>query len=118
MPATSPTTPAATPRHRPRPPIVADRGEFIDALRLLHRGHVMVNVGDSAHGWGIDGAIVRHSATALRRYDLVEEFDNPEGFPGVRYFRRTARGRGFAEQALAEWRSRPWWARALARLVG
>lgn len=100
------------------PTILADRAEFIDALCLLHRGHVLVHVGDSDHGWGIDGAVVRHSVDALRRFGLVEDYDNPEGFPGVRYYRLSERGRDFADQALAQWRSRPLWARALTRLLG
>jgi hypothetical protein len=99
-------------------PIIPDRGEFIDALHLLRKGHVMVHVGDSAHGIAIDGGPVRHSADTLKRYRLVDEFDNPDGFPGVRYYRLNDRGRRFADQAWAAWRSRRLWERALVRLIG
>lgn len=100
------------------PPLIADRAEFIDALKLLAKGHVMVHVGDSAHGIAIDGGRVRHSANALKRYGLVDEFDNPDGFPGVRYYRISDRGRHFAGRAVAAWRSRRLWERALVRLIG
>ena len=99
-------------------PIIPDRAEFIDALHLLSRGHVMVHVGDSAHGIAIDGGLVRHSAHTLKRYGLVDEFHNPEGFPGVRYYRIGARGRDFAVQAWAAWRRRKPWERAIVRLLG
>jgi DNA-binding PadR family transcriptional regulator len=104
--------------HSVPPPIIPDRAEFVEALHLLRRGHVMVNVGEDHHGWAIDGSIVRHSARTLQRYGLVDEFENPEGFPGVRYFRITDRGREFAGQAWAAWRRRSLLERALVRLVG
>lgn len=99
-------------------PLIADRAEFIDALHLLRRGHVMVHIGDSPHGWVLDGAAVRHSADTLARYGLVAEFDNPQGFPGVRYYRLSARGRHFAAQAEQAWRRRSLVERALLRLIG
>lgn len=99
-------------------PLIADRAEFIDALKLLAKGHVMVHVGDSAHGIAIDGGRVRYSAGTLKRYGLVDEFDNPDGFPGVRYYRISDRGRQFADRAVVAWHSRRLWERALLRLVG
>lgn len=100
------------------PRIIPDRAEFIDALHLLNKGHVMVHVGESAHGIAIDGGLVRHSANTLKRYGLIDEFENPDGFPGVRYYRISERGRAFADQAWAAWRSRRLWERALVRLIG
>jgi hypothetical protein len=99
-------------------PIIADRGEFIDALRLLRRGHVMVHMGEGSHGTAISGGPIRHSADTLHRYGLVDEFDNPDGFEGVRYYRLSERGRRFADQAWSAWRSRRLWERALVRLLG
>lgn len=104
-------------RHAPEP-IIPDRAEFIDALHLLRRGHLLVNIGQSHHGWVLDGGAVRHSAPTLQRYGLVDEVDNPEGFPGVRYFRLSTRGRQFADRAWTAWRRRGLVERALLRLVG
>jgi hypothetical protein len=103
----------------PQPsPIIPDRAEFIDALHLLQRGHLMVEVGEGANSKVIGGGIVHHSAPALMAYGLVDEVDNPDGFPGIRYYRLSARGRAFADRAWAQWRSRPLLERALVRLVG
>ena len=99
-------------------PLIPDRAEFIDALHLLQRGHLMVNLGDGANTKAIGGGIVHHSADTLLQYGLVDEVDNPDGFPGVRYYRISPRGRAFADRAWAQWRSRKLWERALVRLVG
>ncbi|MBI3154049.1 MAG: hypothetical protein HYZ20_01420 [Burkholderiales bacterium] len=105
------------PRSSPSP-IITDRAEFIDALHLLARGRVLVQIGDGGLGWALDGAPVRFCAPTLTSYGLVDEFDNPEGFPGVRYYRLTERGQRFAEQAWRAWRRRSLVERALVRLVG
>lgn len=99
-------------------PIIPDRAEFVEALRLLRRGHLMVNLGDGANTKAIGGGIVHHSAPALMQYGLVDEVDNPDGFPGVRYYRLSDRGREFADRAWAQWRSRPLLERAAIRLLG
>ena len=99
-------------------PIIPDRAEFVEALNLLRRGHLMVHLGDGANTKAIGGGIVHHSAPTLMQYGLVDEVDNPEGFPGVRYYRISSRGREFADRAWAQWRSRKLWERALVRLVG
>ena len=99
-------------------PLIPDRAEFIDALHLLQRGRLMVSVGDGANTKAIDGGIVHHSAETLLRFGLVDEVDNPAGFPGVRYYRISPRGSAFADRAWAQWRSRKLWERALVRLVG
>lgn len=109
--------PAAASAERPRA-IIADRGEFVDVLCALRRGHVLVQAGEHAGGWIVDGGRVFSSYDPLLRYELVREFDNPEGFDHVRYFRLTSRGRDFAERALAAWRRRPLLERLMVRLVG
>jgi len=113
-----PTHAAADARSPAVDPIIVNRGEFIDALHLLRKGHVMVQVGESDHGWAIDGGMVRHSVGALRRYDLIQEFKNPDGFPGVRYFRLSAQGREFADRAWRQWRQLPLRRRLWVRLTG
>jgi hypothetical protein len=109
---------AADARRPAADPIIVNRGEFIDALHLLRKGHVMVQVGESDLGWAIDGSLVRYSVGALRRYQLIQEFHNPEGFPGVRYFRLSTHGRAFADRAWLRWRQLPLRRRLWVRLVG
>jgi hypothetical protein len=98
--------------------IIPDRGEFIDALRRLRRGHVMVKVGDFSGGCVLDGAPVYTAHRALLEYGLLSEFDNPHGFAHVRYYRLSEHGRAFAERACAQWRQRPLLERLATRLTG
>jgi hypothetical protein len=116
-PTVSPASHAAGTAERPRA-IIADRGEFVDVLCALRRGHVLVQAGDHAGSWIVDGGRVFSSYDPLLRYELVREFDNPEGFEHVHYYRLTPRGRDFAERALAAWRRRPLLERLMVRLVG
>lgn len=100
------------------PAVIPDRGEFIDVLSALRRGHVLVHAGQHAGGWVVDGGPVYSSFDPLLRYELVREFDNPEGFEHVHYFRLTPKGREFAERAVAAWRQRPLLERLMVRLLG
>lgn len=98
--------------------IIPDRGEFIDVLAALRRGHVLVHAGDHAGGWVVDGGRVFSAYDPLLRYELVQEYDNPEGFENVQYFRLTKRGREFAERAWHAWTRRPLVERLWVRLAG
>jgi hypothetical protein len=98
--------------------IIPDRGEFIDALRALRRGHVLVHAGEHAGGWVLDGGCIYSAYDPLLRYELVQEYENPHGFEHVHYFRLTERGREFAARAVAAWRARPLLERLLVRLTG
>ena len=98
--------------------IIPDRGEFVDALRLLRKGHVLVYVGDICGGCVLDGGMIYRSHRPLLRYGLIREFDNPNGLPNTSYYRITERGREFTARALAAWRSRPVWQRLAMRLLG
>jgi hypothetical protein len=98
--------------------IIADRGEFIDALRALRRGRVLVRVSDISGGCTLDGAPLYSAHRPLIDYGLIREFDNPHGFTGVRYYRLSDRGRDFAERACENWRRRPLLQRLAARLAG
>ena len=99
-------------------PIIADRAEFIDALSLLRRGHVLVRASDGAGGCLLDGGIVYHSWEPLSRFGLIDEFDNPDGFPHAQYYRLSDRGRDFADRACAKWRRRSLWQRLAVRFTG
>ena len=100
------------------PTLVADRGEFIDALHLLNQGHVLVRAGEGSGDCVLDGATVYRSFAVLQRYGLIAEFHNPLGFAQVRYYRITRAGQHFADRALAAWRRRPLWQRLAVRLLG
>jgi DNA-binding MarR family transcriptional regulator len=111
-------SPASTLPDRIRPPIIANRGEFVDVLRALARGRVLVRLSDVAGGCTIDGSMVYHSYDALQRYGLIREYDNPDGFPAVQYYRLTEDGREFAQRAVRAWRQRPLLERLAVRLMG
>lgn len=98
--------------------IIFDRGEFIDALHALRRGHLLVRVGEISGGCTLDGAPLYSAHRTLLEYQLVDEFDNPQGFATVRYYRLNQRGRDFAERACQAWRRRPLLQRLAVRLAG
>lgn len=102
----------------PASPIIADRAEFIDALSVLRRGHVLVGVSPLSGGFVLDGAPLYSAHKPLLEYGLVSEFDNPRGFAHVRYYRLSERGRDFAERACQSWRERPLLQRLAVRLAG
>lgn len=101
-----------------RPTIIPDRGEFIDALQALRRGRILVRVSDFSGGCTLDGAPLYSAHRTLLEYGLVREFDNPQGFAAVRYYRLSERGADFAERACEAWRRRPLLQRLAMRLAG
>jgi hypothetical protein len=98
--------------------IIPDRGEFIDALHVLRRGHVLVRVSDLSGGCMLDGAPLYTAHRTLLRYGLLSEFANPQGFPSVKYYRLSERGRDFADRACDAWSRRPLLERLAVRLTG
>jgi hypothetical protein len=101
-----------------RETIIPDRAEFVDALRQLRRGRVLVRARDTERGCLLDGCFVHTAYQPLARYQLIREFDNPEGFPNVHYYRLTERGREFADRACETWSRRPLLQRLAVRLLG
>ena len=99
-------------------PIIANRGEFVDALRALQRGHVLVHASESWGGCSIDGGVVGSAFRTLAEYALIDEFENPAGFEHIRYYRLNRRGHEFAARALQDWSRRPLVERLAARLLG
>lgn len=98
--------------------IIPDRAEFVDALRLLRRGHILVRASSEPGGCLLDGGIVYHSYPTLLQYGLIDEFRNPRGFPHARYYRISERGRDFADRACHAWQQRPLLQRVAVRLTG
>jgi hypothetical protein len=66
----------------------------------------------------LDGAPVCSAHRPLLRCGLASEFDNPRGFPSVRYYQLSERGRDFAECACDNWRQRPLLERLAVRFTG
>lgn len=90
--------------------------EFIDALAALRQGCVVVVMDPENHMCVLDGMQLLCSFHVLQDYGLVAEFDNPDGFEGLRYFRLSEAGTGFADRALAAWEARAWHERLALRL--
>lgn len=101
-----------------QPTIIANRGEFVDALRALRRGHVLVRASESWGGCSIDGGVVGASFRTLADYALIDEYANPDGFEHIHYYRLNQRGREFAERAVQAWERRPLIERLATRLLG
>lgn len=99
-------------------PAIPDRAEFVDVLNALQRGHVLVRLNDQHDGCWLAGRNVFWSFEPLVHFGLIERFDNPQGFSGVRYYRLNDRGCDFAEKACAAWKRRPLLERVVVRLVG
>lgn len=98
--------------------IIADRGEFIDALTHLLRGCVLVRPDPTDERCVLDGSPLYTAFKPLARYGLIDEFDNPDGFEHVHYYRLNPRGRAFAERACQAWKQRPLLQRLAMRLTG
>ena len=103
---------------RVRDRIIPDRGEFVDALRALRRGHVLVRIGDDPRGCILDGGRLYWSFQTLLEYGLIAEYDNRAGLPNVHYYRITGQGRAFADRACDAWRRRPLLERLAVRMAG
>jgi hypothetical protein len=97
---------------------IPDRGEFVDVLDALRRGHVLIRLGESSDGCWLAGHCVFWSYEPLRSYGLIDEFHNPDGFERVHYFRLNERGMAFAASACAAWKRRPLLERIALRLIG
>ncbi len=117
-PADSKTAAAATRAE----PIIADRGEFIDALARLRCGHVLVRpraATDDEHTHCLlDNGIVYTSFAPLLRYGLISEYRNTQGYAHMRYFRITDSGQRFADRVRQAWHQRSLLERLAVRLVG
>lgn len=98
--------------------IIPDRAEFIDALRVLRRGHMLVRVHGGSGGCMIDGSPVYRTFDTLLGYGLICEIENPAGFAKVRYYRLSATGQEFADRACEAWRRRSLLERLAVRFAG
>lgn len=85
----------------------ATTGEFVDALRWLSRGHIMVSLDTGLGMTLLDGARLYTAGPVLIQYGIVAKFDNPQGFPGAEYYKISQPGRHFANRTLKAWDKAP-----------
>lgn len=99
--------------------VIADRGEFIETLKRLRRGEVLVHSDDADdERCLIEGQVMWTSWKPLRDYGLLDEVPRGPRDGRIHCYRLSPRGREFADQACQAWRQRPLWQRLLVRLVG
>ena len=112
-----PTQDSAAPWPRPAEPLIADRGEFIDALARLRRGQVLVRSAD-AHDERcvIEGQMLYASWRPLSEFGLLDELPPHPRQGRMHCYRLSPRGRDFADRAVAEWKRQPLWRRLAMRL--
>ena len=107
---------AALPAER-QDPVVADRGEFIDALARLRRGQVLVHSADADdERCLIEGQMLYTCWKPLSRFGLLDELPRQPRQGRVHCYRLSPRGRDFADRAVAEWKRQPLWRRLAMRL--
>ncbi len=99
-------------------PSILHLGEFIDALAALRRECVLVVMDPEEKVCVLDGTLLWCSFPVLRDHGLIEEVDNAEGFPTLRYFRLSEAGIDFADRAITAWMARAWHERLALRLFG
>lgn len=106
------TAPAAA-----RESLIADRGEFIDALARLRRGQLLVHSEDAEDDRClIEGQLLYASWRPLSRFGLLDELPRQPRQGRIRCYRLSPRGRDFADRAVAEWKRQPLWRRLAMRL--
>lgn len=98
--------------------IIPDRAEFVDALRQLRRGRVLVRAVQEAERCVLDGAMLYTAYTPLSQYGLLEEVKGPDERSQVYCYRLSARGREFADEACACWARQSLLQRLAVRLTG
>ncbi len=116
--ASSAESPARTaPSAEPRGALVADRGEFIDALARLRRGQILVRSADTDDGRCLlEGQMLYTCWKPLSRFGLLDELPREPRQGRIHCYRLNPRGIEFADRAVAEWRRQPLWRRLAMRL--
>lgn len=103
----------------PREPLIADRGEFIDALTRLRRGEVLVHALETLdHRCLIGGHLFYMSWKPLFDFGLLDKLPRRPRQGRVDCYRLSARGSAFADKVCMAWKQRPLWQRIGMRLVG
>lgn len=116
-----PSTRAAGPDDAALPadagPLIADRGEFIDALARLRRGELLVHSADAAdERCLIEGQVLYTSWKPLSDFGLLDELPAQPRQGRMHCYKLSPRGRDFADRAVAAWKRQPLWQRLAMRL--
>lgn len=115
------SAPATEPALDPGPDdtLIADRGEFIDALARLRRGQLLVHSADrSDERCLIEGQMLYTSWKPLSSFGLLDELPAGPREGRMRCYKLSPRGREFADRACQAWKTRPLWQRLAMRLGG
>jgi hypothetical protein len=100
-------------------PLIADRGEFMDALTRLRRGELLVHAREASdQRCVIGGYLLYTSWKPLFDFGLLDKLPPRPRQGRVDCYRLSARGNAFADKACKAWRQRPLWQRLAVRLVG
>ena len=115
MPAHTAAAPAAA--STPDRTLIADRGEFIDALSRLRRGEVLVHSADDAdERCLIEGQVLYTSWKPLSDFGLLDELPVQPRQGRLHCYKLSPRGRHFADRACTAWKQKPLWQRLAMRL--
>jgi hypothetical protein len=98
--------------------IIPDRGEFIDALKHMRRGSVLVQAGRDDPRCVLDGSMYYTVLPPMQRYGLLQEVPQLDPESRMHCYRLNARGRAFAERAVEQWQRTPLLQRIAVRLAG
>ncbi len=97
--------------------LIADRGEFIDALARLRRGELLVHSADAGdERCLIEGQVLYTSWKPLSDFGLLHELPRQPRQGRMRCYKLSPRGRDFADRACAAWKRQPLWQRLAMRL--
>ncbi|MDO9092135.1 MAG: hypothetical protein Q8R98_25280 [Rubrivivax sp.] len=99
-------------------PIIADRGEFIDALTHLRRGCVLVRSDNGDERCVLNGSLMYTVFEPLVAYGLIDEVPNRDRLDHMHCYRLNSRGQAFADRACQAWKQRPLLQRLAVRLTG
>ncbi len=100
-------------------PLIADRGEFIDALKRLRRGELLVHSADAGdERCLIEGQVLYTSWKPLSEFGLLDELPRQPRQGRLHCYKLSPRGRDFADRACSAWKQRPLWQRLVVRLAG
>ena len=98
--------------------IIPDRGEFIDVLKHMRRGSLLVQAARDDPRCVLDGSMYYTVLPPLQRYGLLQEVKQPDADTRMHCYRLSPRGRAFADRACEQWQRTPLLQRLAVRLAG
>ena len=104
--------------HRVETVIILDRGKFIDVLKHLRRGGVLVRAGPDGPRCALDGSMHHTALLPLLAHGLIEEVEQDDPDSGMHGDRLSDRGHAVAERACEQWKRTPLLQRLAVRMAG